>query len=64
MKTDNERMINVGEDVALHLGPLAVPHLQRGLLEHFHCIEGSGVGRRDLAHQEHLAERALAQHFE
>ncbi len=57
-------MIYVRQDVALHLGSLAIAHLQRGLLEHFHCVEGAGVGRRDLPHQEHLAERALAEHLQ
>ena len=64
VETNDERVIDVGEYVALHFGALAVAHLERGLLEHLHGVEGAGVGQRYLAHEEDLAERALAEHLE
>lgn len=64
LQTYYERMIDAGQYVALHFGAFAIAHFERRFLEHLHGVERAAVWRRDLAHEEHLAERALAQHFQ
>ena len=59
-----KRMADLRQYIPLHLGPLSIAHLQRGLLQHFHRVDVPLVGAGDFAHQEDLAERALAKHFE
>lgn len=61
---DDKRVPNIDQDVPLHFRPVSVSHLQRGLLQDLHGVQGAGVRPHDFPDQEHLPEGPLAQNFE